>query len=204
MKNIKNLDTKEIIKYILNFDYPIPEYYDENPENGMFFKELIKESYKLRPSAGSFLDNEFFDVAIRIIASQFLMDDFHGYAETSIIEDKLNRKLEDINASDLIKFTNYLGLLEDLKWSTAKEYFYKSNDNSIEIFDFSTISSIVEKYIIAIIDKYLLQLKMYFKYAYGKDFWYKLYQINKSEFGEDDDYTYELERIDSIVNSLLW
>lgn len=203
MKKNNEIDTKEIVKYILNFDYPTPEFYDDNPENSIFFTELIKESKKFRPAEKLFFDRECFDVAVRLIASQFLMKENHSFADTSIIENELDNNLEDINTPDLIEFTNYLGLFNRLKWSATKEYFYKINDNLQEIYDFTTISNIVEKFVLEIIDKFLLQLKTYFKYSYNNDFWYKLYQIDKDEFAEEDDYTYELESIDSIVSSIL-
>lgn len=200
--NFNKIDILEITNAILKINYPTPKFYDTILEDSQYFKKLIKEANQIRPSEKLFLESTCFNVAIRLIVSDFLMYENHFLLSSSVVESEIAENIDMLHPNDLLAMSNYIGFYKDFQWHETKEYFYKTRKEFIEIVDFETISNTLKIYILEIVEKYLFQLKAFFKFNFDKSFWYRLYDLDKSDYSEAD-LNYQTEKIDDIVVSIL-
>ena len=203
MGDSDNINIIKITESVLQLNYPLPEFWDDTLEGSSIFRKLDNDTRDLRPSESLCLDYSCFEVALKIIASQLLLADNHGYADISVIHDSLERNIDDLTTSDLAFFSNYLNLFKNIEWSEIDEFFQRTKNNTNEVFDFKTITHIIEAFILEIINRYLYQLKAYLLYKKEEGYWVELYDINKKGFQNTDDYEYEKERIEGLINRIL-
>lgn len=182
---------QKLIDSILNFNYPMSEYDDDNLENSNIYLKLSKDTLMLKPHPERYMEQNCFDVALKTITSDLLLRDLHGFADNSMVQSELSTILGNLSTSDLSKLSDYLGLISNIKWSDEEEYFIRTKNSIEETFDFATIANLIELHVLELINRYLFQQKPFFLYGKDEKYCLDLHGINKKDFSNNEDYEYE-------------
>ncbi len=199
---------KETTETIFNIDFAEPESSDSIFEEVKIYDALESCAEKLNPTRLIDIEKEAFYFALRIFARHFANRDSCGKIGIDQVSDLLENKLRSIGNSHFNTLSEYFNIHQKAK------LFYELNPVPISgekrsFDDFSKGMGKAEKMddivyqlefcfvlssVTNIVNLHIERLKVFFKFAEPKQFWYDLIPNEENEDQEDD-----RKQIDSMV-----
>jgi len=170
---------------------------DDILENTPHFKFIIE---KLTENAGVPTFKR--KIAVKLIVEQLYHDDDYGYVDFSRHKEELKKLLANLNEAELSDILSYYfgGADDKRKFKLIENIEYLSSKN--ESIPVNFIIDVLANTIVDEINYEVLLVKLKLQKLIPNKDWYEFYEINKDDYSEEE-YDYEIERIDDILEGVL-